>query len=515
MTRRKWQQSGESTNFRTPKSAEGGSRDGGSGGSRSGGPRVDGFKPGQTIVCKILKAEPGGYAVTTQREGLPGYMPSNAKRKTGDELLATFVCIDRLRLLLSERFGDSKCSFCARSKVKKLIVCPEGTCICDKCLPSFVSVPRADPPTITSQLDDELQSYPSCSLCARTQDPTDELFAFKEALMCEECLQYCTKLLAEHLSVRGVLISAGINNRSMEFHRCLFCQERFHRTDVYGRDTTLICRTCASDCLNNKKPKVTSNVCSFCDRKNSEWSGSDNCRVCRECVEFGLENFRGQDEGLHFYASALNAADSPLPELEDSAPGDPVRCTFCQVLKETCCELFPGSQSQICEQCYEAYQERNETGKRSPCAHCKNPKSGVIGPGFTLCAESIEKLLQQINEAAEPTQADSAAICSMCRLTTGKSISFEEQTLCAACIERFHFVVHTPPSRPKKDEVVSCRVVMAEEGGYAVFVGCSSGFLATRARLRRGTIVAAKFFCWHGGTMMLTPAQGNTIYGGR
>lgn len=512
MTRRKRQQPAEITNFRTPKITAGGSGDGGSGGSRRGGSRVDGFRPGQTLVCKILKAEPGGYAVTTQREGLPGYLPSNAQYKTGDELLATFVCIDRLRVLLSERFGDSKCSFCARSKVKKLIVGPKGTCICDNCLPSFVSVARTERPTITSQVDDELQSCPSptCCLCARTQDPTDELFAFQDALMCEECLQYCKQLLAEHLSVRGILISAGINNRSMEFHRCLFCRERFNGSDVYGNDTKLICRACVSDCLNNRKPEEAK-VCSFCDLKNGEWSGSDNCWVCRECLEFGLEIFRGQDEGPHFYASALDAAGWPFSELEDSAPGDPVRCTFCEVMKETCCELFPGSQSQICDRCYEELQERNETGRRSPCAHCQSPKTRVVGPGFALCAESIEKLLQLINEVSEPPQADSAAICSMCRLITSNSISFAEQILCAACIERFHFVVHTPPSRPKKDEVVSCRVVMAEEGGYAVLVGCSSGFLATRARFKRGTTIAAKFFCWFGGTMMLTPAQSMTI----
>jgi hypothetical protein len=66
--------------------------------------KIQGYKPGQIVQCKIQKAEPGGYAVLITKDNLPGYLPSNAKHNFGDEVLATFVCIDKSRVLLSERF---------------------------------------------------------------------------------------------------------------------------------------------------------------------------------------------------------------------------------------------------------------------------------------------------------------------------------------------------------------------------------------------------------------------------
>jgi len=66
--------------------------------------KIQGYKPGQIVQCKIQKAEPGGYAVLLVKDNIPGYLPSNARHNFGDEVLATFVCIDKSRVLLSERF---------------------------------------------------------------------------------------------------------------------------------------------------------------------------------------------------------------------------------------------------------------------------------------------------------------------------------------------------------------------------------------------------------------------------
>lgn len=70
--------------------------------------KIQGYKPGQNVICKIAKAEPGGYAVTITKDNLPGYLPSNGRYNSGDEVLATFVCIDKNRVLLSERFTHGK-----------------------------------------------------------------------------------------------------------------------------------------------------------------------------------------------------------------------------------------------------------------------------------------------------------------------------------------------------------------------------------------------------------------------
>ncbi|MCA9801873.1 MAG: hypothetical protein KC777_07790 [Cyanobacteria bacterium HKST-UBA02] len=66
--------------------------------------KIQGYKPGQNVICKILKAEPGGYAVTIPKDDLPGFLPSTSHHNVGAEVLAQFVCVDRNRMLLSERF---------------------------------------------------------------------------------------------------------------------------------------------------------------------------------------------------------------------------------------------------------------------------------------------------------------------------------------------------------------------------------------------------------------------------
>ncbi len=73
-----------------------------------------GFKPGQILQCRIVQAVPGGFDVLTVQGGLRGYLPSDghgylpsrARHNVGDEVLATFVCFDRDKLLLSERLSS-------------------------------------------------------------------------------------------------------------------------------------------------------------------------------------------------------------------------------------------------------------------------------------------------------------------------------------------------------------------------------------------------------------------------
>lgn len=66
-----------------------------------------GFKPGQILQCRIVgRAAPGGFDVLTVQGGLLGYLPTYARHKVGDEVLAKFVCLYRDKLLLSERFID-------------------------------------------------------------------------------------------------------------------------------------------------------------------------------------------------------------------------------------------------------------------------------------------------------------------------------------------------------------------------------------------------------------------------
>ncbi len=67
--------------------------------------RKGGYKPGQNVIAKIAKPESGGYAVIIVKDNLPGYLPSNARHQVGDDVLATYVCFDKNRVLLSELSG--------------------------------------------------------------------------------------------------------------------------------------------------------------------------------------------------------------------------------------------------------------------------------------------------------------------------------------------------------------------------------------------------------------------------
>jgi hypothetical protein len=77
---------------------------GGGGGSFGGG---GGFYPGQNLVCKIVKDEPGGYAVIIPAYNLPAFLPTQALLCTGDEILGQFVCVHNHRILLSARFSNN------------------------------------------------------------------------------------------------------------------------------------------------------------------------------------------------------------------------------------------------------------------------------------------------------------------------------------------------------------------------------------------------------------------------
>lgn len=67
-----------------------------------------GYKPGAVVQCRIDEATQGGFNVTTVRDQQPGYLSSRAKHQSGDVVLASFVCLDKNRILFSERFTAGK-----------------------------------------------------------------------------------------------------------------------------------------------------------------------------------------------------------------------------------------------------------------------------------------------------------------------------------------------------------------------------------------------------------------------
>src|SRR5579883_1046445 len=69
--------------------------------------KIQGYKPGQNVICKIMKSEPGGYAVIIPKDNLPGYLPTDVRHNPGEEVLVTYVCVDKNRMLLAERYGKT------------------------------------------------------------------------------------------------------------------------------------------------------------------------------------------------------------------------------------------------------------------------------------------------------------------------------------------------------------------------------------------------------------------------
>lgn len=79
-----------------------------SGSSAASYPPVYGYRPGENLLCRICSSEPGGYAVLTKHDGLPGFLPTNRIYNVGDEVLATFVGVEEHWILLAECFTKDR-----------------------------------------------------------------------------------------------------------------------------------------------------------------------------------------------------------------------------------------------------------------------------------------------------------------------------------------------------------------------------------------------------------------------
>jgi hypothetical protein len=75
----------------------------GGSGSSSGG----GFRCGQSLICKVSHAEPGGWAVIVQKDAMPGFLFTDLQLRPGDEIFAIFVCVRDGRILLQLRFRNT------------------------------------------------------------------------------------------------------------------------------------------------------------------------------------------------------------------------------------------------------------------------------------------------------------------------------------------------------------------------------------------------------------------------
>jgi hypothetical protein len=69
--------------------------------------KVAGYKAGQPVTCSILRPEPGGYSVSISKDKLPGFLATSHKLKTGQEVLARFVCLHNHRILLTCSFSGT------------------------------------------------------------------------------------------------------------------------------------------------------------------------------------------------------------------------------------------------------------------------------------------------------------------------------------------------------------------------------------------------------------------------
>lgn len=67
--------------------------------------KVTGYKQGQNVACRVNYAEKDGYAVTIQKDNLPGFIKTANVLKAGDEILGVFVCVHNGRILLSQLFS--------------------------------------------------------------------------------------------------------------------------------------------------------------------------------------------------------------------------------------------------------------------------------------------------------------------------------------------------------------------------------------------------------------------------
>jgi hypothetical protein len=61
------------------------------------------YRGGQTLLCRVVATEPGGYAVSILEDNLPGFVPTEATLEVGQEILAQFVCTHKKRAVLFVR----------------------------------------------------------------------------------------------------------------------------------------------------------------------------------------------------------------------------------------------------------------------------------------------------------------------------------------------------------------------------------------------------------------------------
>lgn len=59
------------------------------------------FKAGQSVKCRVIAAEPGGYHVKLIGSKIDGYLPSQEELQIGQAVPATFVCMNRNRALMT------------------------------------------------------------------------------------------------------------------------------------------------------------------------------------------------------------------------------------------------------------------------------------------------------------------------------------------------------------------------------------------------------------------------------
>ncbi len=500
------------------------------GGASSGG--GGGFYAGQDLVCKIVKDEPGGYTVTVLPSGLAGFLPTQALLRTGEEVLGQFVCVHNHRILLSARFTD---------RVTK----PEGTRREVSANENEVARSTSSEAEIAVNENSVLKSAHSlrCSFCHKKQNEVEKLIAGLAVYICNECVQSCNDPVARES------MFAPLTTVQKPPAKCTFCGKTDHTVAwIASRNNIHICDECIDLCNEiledeselscaacnvsadwnhlSKWPGTTNEfICRECTKKlvctgSEEICACANCgvmtkdrcslsnaaapsKLCSECVEFFKETVRGKEVGPDFIWAA-QCPDLSRPDLLSDSPhiNELKECSFCVKADETCCELFPGSPSQICIECYGIFKAAT-SAVTNGCTCCKHSVDRIVGPGFALCGKCVNDLMTALESNAAHSR-----VCSMCNCTN-KCAIFGDFALCGACLKQIRLINDLPELRPKLGEILTCRIIGPDQGGYKVHVGLGTqpGFLATRAKLRRGTIVTAEFFCWFDKKILLSPAS--------
>lgn len=66
------------------------------------------YRAGQNLVCKVVESEHGGYSVRILKDDLPGFLPTQAQLKVGQEILVQFVRVRGERAILSKGFETGR-----------------------------------------------------------------------------------------------------------------------------------------------------------------------------------------------------------------------------------------------------------------------------------------------------------------------------------------------------------------------------------------------------------------------